>query len=97
MSDQFSTAGTAGLIRSLTEKNILSCRECTGAERPVKGIGLRIDVHTDPAEVGAQGAFHLAADSAVEAVAPASLLLNRVFHVRRHSIVRVFLVGSFSS
>lgn len=90
---QFPATRSAGVVRPLTEKDVLADREGLGVQPPVEHIGLGVGVHPDAAEVGTKGWLHSGAHSPVQRLPPATHSLDGLFHIWRDFRIPFTLPG----
>jgi hypothetical protein len=82
VSQELPTTRTAGAVRTLTEKDVLTYGEGTGVQRSVECVGLGVGVHLDAAEVSAEGRLHPGAHPTIQRPPAAAGPQDGLFYIR---------------
>jgi hypothetical protein len=78
------SAGTAGLVGSLTEEDVPARGECHGVDRAIQPVCLGIGMHSDSAKVRTERGFHDGARHTVERLPSPAGALDGRFHFREN-------------
>ena len=84
VNEQFLAGGSARIIGSVTEEDVLSGGEGDGIDIATKGVSVEISMHADAARISAKGIPHFRARGVVQGLPLVPLLLDAGLAVRRY-------------
>jgi hypothetical protein len=91
--EQLASARTVGVILAAAEKDVLAYGEGASVEIPAERVGLRIGMHPDAAEIGAESRLHFGANAVANNLPASRRALNSILHRGRDFICLARFAG----